>query len=58
MQSKESIKIDNFETSNNYLSEEFNNLLNSYNLNKTEDEKLIVVFRSQKLPMPEASILV
>ncbi|MDP4043191.1 hypothetical protein [Mycoplasmopsis arginini] len=58
LQSKESIKIDNFETSNNYLSEEFNNLLNSYNLNKTEDEKLIVVFRSQKLPMPEASILV
>lgn len=58
LHSKESIKIDNPETMNNFLSNEFNYLIDKYNQNKNKEDKLIIVFRSQKLPMPEASILV
>lgn len=58
LNSKESLLIDNDEIRTKYLSAEFNKLLDNYNENKNDDEKLVIVLRSQKLPMPEASILV
>ncbi|MGX9363875.1 hypothetical protein ACWXVQ_00330 [Mycoplasma sp. 527] len=56
--SKESQALDNNITAKKYISKDFIDLVDNYNKTKNDDEKLIVILRSQKLPLPEAAILV
>lgn len=55
---KKAREIDNDITRKIYLPKKINDLIDDYNNTKDEKDKLVVIFRSQKLPKPEDAILV
>ncbi|AZZ65257.1 hypothetical protein DMC14_000335 [Metamycoplasma phocicerebrale] len=58
LKSIESKNIDKYQTASKYLNKDIIDLIDLYNKDKSEDNKLIIILRSQKLAPPESAILV